>query len=329
MIDDENNPYSRKPPVDKDNPYHRLFPNIFLNDTGKTGPQPPTTTPVPVHKNSPKKETKSMTTEYTPSAEEAEFLANYKPKDYPSIGLTADIVALTIRNGEFSVLLIKRGDHPFKGRWALPGGFVNPNETSETAATRELIEETGIDIDRAHLEQLKTYSEPDRDPRTRVVSTAYLALLPDLPTPEAGDDAAEAHFFAVKDVLAADDSEDKIHLAFDHEQIIRDGVERAASKLEYTPLATTFLEEPFTLADVRRVYETVWGTKLHAANFRRKVLSTQGFVKLHGAKGVSQFDTGRIADLYNRGEAELLHPAILRKGVDSHLHDEDVEEGGL
>jgi 8-oxo-dGTP diphosphatase len=303
--DNESNPYSRKPHVDKNNPYHRL-------------------TPISI----PKKETKTMTA-YSPDAEEKAFLDSYEPKEYPSIGLTADIVALTIRNGEFSVLLIKRGDHPYKGRWALPGGFVNPNETSEEAATRELIEETGIDLDRAHLEQLKTYSFPNRDPRTRVVSTAYLALIPNLPTPEAGDDAAEAHFFAVKDVLAAEDSEDKIHLAFDHEQIIRDGVERAASKLEYTPLATTFLEEPFTLSDVRRVYETVWNTKLHAANFRRKVLSTQGFVTLQGEKGVSQFDTGRVADLYKRGEAELLHPAILRKGVDGKLHDEDVEEGGL
>lgn len=266
---------------------------------------------------------------YEPSAEEKDFLENYNPKEYPSIGLTADIVVFTIRNGELSVLLIERGDHPFKGRWALPGGFVNPNETSETAATRELVEETGISLDRAFLEQLKTYSEPNRDPRTRVVSTAYLALIPNLPNPEAGDDAAKAHFFAVKDVLADEDAEDKIHLAFDHEQIIRDGLERAAAKLEYTPLATTFLEEPFTLADIRRVYETVWGTKLHAANFRRKVLSTQGFVELVGDKGLSQFETGRMADLYRRGKAELLHPAILRKGSDSKLHDADVEEGGL
>lgn len=266
---------------------------------------------------------------YTPPAEEIEFLKNYKPGDYPSIALAADIVVFTIRNGELSVLLIERGDHPCKGRWALPGGFVNADESSEVAATRELIEETGIDLDRAHLEQLKTYSEPNRDPRMRVVSTAYLALIPNLPNPEAGDDAADAHFFAVKDVLASDDNEDKIHLAFDHEMIIRDALERAASKLEYTPLATTFLEEPFTLSDIRRVYETVWGTTLHAANFRRKVLSTQGFVELVGNKGVSQFETGRVADLYRRGSAELLHPAILRRGVDGRLHDEDVAVGGL
>lgn len=266
---------------------------------------------------------------YEPSAEEVTFLENYEPRDYPSIGLTADIVALTIRNGEFSVLLIQRGDHPFKGRWALPGGFVNPDEDSETAAARELVEETGIDLDKAFLEQLKTYSTPNRDPRTRVVSTAYIALIPELPEPTAGDDAAEAHFFAVKDVLAPEDSEDKIHLAFDHEQIIRDAVERAASKLEYTSLAAAFLKDPYTLADLRRVYESVFGTTIHAANFRRKVLSIPGFIELVGEKGESQFENGRVADLYRTGKAKILHPAILRKGINGHLNDEDVEDGGI
>lgn len=268
---------------------------------------------------------------YTPATtEEAEFLSQYNPEKYPGVGFTADIVILTIKNGELSVLLIKRGGFPYKDCWALPGGFVNPDEDSDTAARRELEEETGLKADEHFfLEQLKTYSTPGRDPRMRVVSTAYLALLPNVGTPVAGDDAAEAHFFPVKDILNPADMEDGIRLAFDHEVILRDGLERAASKLEYTPLATSFLDQPFTLADLRRVYETVWGTSLHPANFRRKVLTTPQFVVAMGNKGESQFAGGRSADLYTSGDAELLHPAILRKGLDAGLHDEDKEEGGL
>lgn len=267
---------------------------------------------------------------YTPqSEEEAEFLSTYNPEKYPGVGFTADIVILTIKNGELCVLLIKRGGFPYKNSWALPGGFVNPDEDADTAAQRELKEETDLDIDKAFLEQLKTYSTPGRDPRMRVVSTAYLALIPQVGTPVGGDDADEAHFFPVKDLLSPEDDEDRISLAFDHERIIRDGLERAASKLEYTPLAVSFLDQPFTLSDLRRVYETVWGTTLHAANFRRKVLSTPDFVKALGNKGESQFVGGRTADLYVEGDAELLHPAILRKGLDAGLHDSDVEDGGL
>lgn len=267
---------------------------------------------------------------YVPSSpEEVEFLNTYDPVKYAAAAFTADIVMLTFRNGELSVLLVKRGGYPYKDCWALPGGFVNADEDADQAARRELAEETNITVDKVHLEQIRTYSTPGRDPRMRIISTAYLALLPEVGNPLAGDDAAEAHFFPVKDILNPQDEEDAIQLAFDHEVILRDGLERAASKLEYTPLATAFLEEPFTLADLRRVYETVWGTALHAANFRRKVLSTPNFVVPVGDKGESQFAGGRSADLYRSGTAELLHPAILRKGLDAGIHDESKEEGGL
>lgn len=261
----------------------------------------------------------TKTTEHT--AEDA-FLASYDPKKYAPVSFTADIVILTIRNGELCVLLVKRGGHPYRGHWALPGGFVNADENSDEAAWRELKEETGLDVQQTWLEQLKTYSEPNRDPRMRVITTAYLALLPNAGNPVGGDDAVEAHFFPVRDILSPEDGEETIPLAFDHETIIRDGLERAASKLEYTPLASSFLAQPFTLADLRRVYETVWGKKLHAANFRRKVLTTAGFVEELGRKGGSQFGTGRTADLYVSGDAKLLHPAILR---DSFGTDDNEE----
>lgn len=248
--------------------------------------------------------------EYIPSGdEEAEFLKAYDSTKYAPVSYTVDMIVFTIHHGKLSLPLVKRGGHPYKGYWALPGGFVNSDESSEEAAVRELGEETGLSVDKVYVEQLKTYSDPDRDPRMRVVSTAYVAFIPNLPAPVGGDDAVEAHLFAVEDILSDDEN---ILLAFDHLKILEDALERAKSKLEYTPLAATFLESPFTLSDLRRVYETVWGQALHAANFRRKVLGTEGFVVPVGEKGSSKFDSGRTAELYTIGNTNLLHPAILR-----------------
>lgn len=252
----------------------------------------------------------------TTGTEEA-FLNEYKKEahKYTPFSLTADIVLLTIKHGKLCVLLVERGGHPYKGSWALPGGFVNDDESAEEAAIRELKEETGVKLENAHIEQLKTYSEPNRDPRMRVISTAFIALVPNsaLPAPQAGDDAAKAYFYPVYDLIGDNVSEeDKVSLAFDHEQILRDGVERTANKLEYTNLAATFLEEPFTLADLRRIYEEVWSAELHAANFRRKILSTKNFVEELDVKGESRFEGGKSAQLYKRGSAKELQPPMLR-----------------
>lgn len=242
-----------------------------------------------------------MTVDHHLTDEDRAFLAGYDPHAFPPVAVTVDLVILTVRGGELCVLLIRRGEPPHRGRWALPGGFVGPDETLDEAAARELDEETGIRAS-AHLEQLATYGDPGRDPRMRVVSVAYLALVPDLPVPVAGTDAADARFRPVKEVAGE-------KLAFDHDRILAEGIERARAKLEYTGLATTFLDEPFTIADLRRVYETVWGVPLHAANFRRKVLSTPGFVEPTGEK----LATGRgWAELYRRGTTAHLHPAIPR-----------------
>lgn len=257
--------------------------------------------------------------------DETVFLNEYNPNKYPSIAYTADLTIFTIKNGELSILLVRRGGHPYKGCWALPGGFVNPDESSDEAAKRELAEEAGLNVELTYLEQLKTYSTPNRDPRTRVVSTAYLALIPHAQTPMAGDDAVEAHFFPVRDILTPAEGEE-IQLAFDHETIIRDGLERCRNKLEYAPIAPTFLEgsEGFTIADLRRVYETVWGVdKLHEANFRRKVLSVKGFLTPVGAKGASQFSTGRSAELYKLGDTTLLYPPLMRTFIDDASESDD------
>lgn len=233
---------------------------------------------------------------------EKEFLAAYDPTAFPPVAVTVDVVILTVRQGQLSTLLVRRGGHPYLGQWALPGGFVGADENLDAAARRELGEETGLQT-QAHLEQLGTYGDPGRDPRMRVISVAYLAFVPDLPSPAAGSDAAEARYWPVGDI----DSQPE--LAFDHHRILTDGVERARAKLEYTGLAATFLEEPFTIADLRRVYEAVWGVELHPANFRRKVLSTPGFVVPTG----DERPTGRgWAELYTRGSTTTLHPALLR-----------------
>jgi 8-oxo-dGTP diphosphatase len=215
------------------------------------------------------------------------------------------LVVLTVRDGALAALLVRRGAPPYRGRWALPGGFVLPDEDLAGAAARELEEETALVPAAVHLEQLQTYGDPRRDPRGRVVTVAYLALLPDLPAPVAGTDAAAAKWWAVDDLSGGG-----VRLAFDHERILGDGVERARAKLEYTPLGAAFCPAEFTIAELRQIYEAVWGTALDPRNFHRKVTGTPGFVVETGASTTR--NGGRPAQLYRRGEATLLHPAMLR-----------------
>ncbi|NHA69507.1 NUDIX hydrolase [Phycicoccus flavus] len=229
--------------------------------------------------------------------------------EHPPFAVTVDLAVFTIRDGVFSVLLVERGGEPFAGSWALPGGFVEADEDAETAAWRELREETGVDRFEGHLEQLRTYSAPDRDPRMRVVSVAHVAFAPDLPEPEAGSDAAGARWWAVDDLLAG--GVDAPSLAFDHEEILRDARERVRAKLEYTTLAREFVAEPFTLPELRRVYAAVWGTPPDLGGFRRKVLGTDGFVVATDTHGSSAAG-GRPALLYRRGTATDVQPPMLR-----------------
>jgi 8-oxo-dGTP diphosphatase len=230
----------------------------------------------------------------------------YDPRAYPPVAATVDLVVLTIREDRLVVLVIRRGIPPFKGRLALPGGFVRPDEGLGQAAVRELTEETSLAAGSVHLEQLASYGAPDRDPRMRVVTVAYLALAAELPGPRAGSDAAEASWASAVDLMAARPA----RLAFDHHQILADGVERARAKLEYTPLATAFCPSEFTVAQLRHVYETVWGTTLDPRNFHRKATSTPGF--LTPADSATAGDRGRPARLYRKGPATALYPPLLR-----------------
>ena len=237
--------------------------------------------------------------------------ASYDASTYPSIFVTVDLAIFTIRHGVLSVLLIERAEEPYAGSWALPGGFVNPDEDAGTAAWRELAEETGVERFSGHLEQLRTYSAPDRDPRHRIVSIAHVAFAPNLPEPRAGSDARSARWWAVADVLDGS-SDDAPALAFDHALILADALDRVRSKIEYTTLATQFVDEPFTLPELHRVYTAVWGSEPHLGNFRRKVLKTPGFVEPVGGTGTTTPGGGRPPQLYRRGRAEVLQPAMLR-----------------
>ncbi len=226
--------------------------------------------------------------------------------EYPPVYVTVDVVLLTVRDDTLQVLLVERGATEQQGRLALPGGFVRQEEDLPDAARRELREETGVDVEPAHLEQVATFGAPDRDSRGRVVSVAYLAVLPALPVPVAGTDAAAARW---EPVSAALDEP----LAFDHHAILEAGVDRARSKLEYTALATTFVGPTFTVAELRHVYEVVWGQSLDPGNFHRKVLGSEGFVRRTAEQRAGA--RGRPAATYEHGGATVLHPPILRRAA--------------
>ena len=223
--------------------------------------------------------------------------ADYDPSRFPAFAVTVDVVILTMREGLLHVLLVCRGEAPFEGMWAIPGGFKRPAETLDEAAMRELAEETGVEA-ASLLTQFGAYGDPERDPRMNVVTIAYLAVLRDVGTLAAGSDAAAASLLPVSDVLNG-----KIELAFDHRQIVRDAVERVRIELEVTGVATAFVGTTFTLAELRAVYEAVWGVQLDAANFRRSVVAEDGWVIPTGRRAHPGPAGGRPAELYRAGRA--------------------------
>jgi len=178
-----------------------------------------------------------------------------------SLRVTVDIVVFTIREGDLQVLLVRRGVPPFEGQQAIPGGFLREGESLEEAAARELYEETSVR--NVFLEQLYTFGDPGRDPRGRVVTVAYYALVAsDRLSLMAGADAADARWFPMARLP---------HLAFDHQRILDYALERLRNKLEYTTVGFQFLPDKFTLGELQTVYETILGRRLDKRNFRRKI----------------------------------------------------------
>jgi len=216
--------------------------------------------------------------------------------EVPRVAVSVDLVILTVRTSQLAVLAWRRDTEPHLGRWGLPGGFIRLDEDLPATAARLLAERAGLPDAPVHLEQLQTYGYPDRDPRQRVVAVAYLGLAPDLPAP-------------VQPRMSWQPVAGLAAMAFDHLRILQDGVERARAKLEYTSLAAAFCRDTFTVAELRRVYEIVWGTPLDPRNFHRKVTGAEGFLVETGRASSSG---GRPAQLYRRGDADLLHPPMLR-----------------
>jgi 8-oxo-dGTP diphosphatase len=185
--------------------------------------------------------------------------------EYPHPAVTVDIVIYTLRDDELKLLLIKRGGKPFKGTWALPGGFLQLDESLEDAARRELEEETGVSG--VYLEQLYTYGAPKRDPRERVITVAYYALIPsDYIEIRAASDAEAVGWFAMDELPK---------LAFDHEEILAMAHERLVAKLDYSTLAFQFMPGEFTLTQLQRVYETILQQEIDKRNFRKWVLALE------------------------------------------------------
>jgi len=220
----------------------------------------------------------------------------YDPSRYPAFAVTVDVVILTLSDDQLKVLLVRRGVAPFEGRWAIPGGFKRPTETLDEAAKRELADETGVD-GASLLAQFGAYGDPGRDPRMNVVTVAYLAVLREVGGVMAGTDAAAAALVPVSEVLAGE-----IELAFDHAQIVRDAVERVRVDLEVTGIATAFTGRTFTLAELRTVYERVWGVQFDAANFRRRVIAESGWVIPTGSRARPGAAGGKPAELYQPGQ---------------------------
>lgn len=227
--------------------------------------------------------------------------------DRPAVAVTVDVVLLALHESRLCVLLVERQRRPDRGSWALPGTVVDPDEGLVTAAARAVVARTGVTVAPDRLQQLATFGEPDRDPRTRVVSVGFLAVA-DRAAPPAGGAVASGRWWAVDEVMAKRGP----GLAFDHGDILASGIDRLRAELEWSDLATYMLEEPFTLGDLRRAYEAAWGAPLEPANFRRKTLATSGFVEPTG--DMRKVTTGRPAELYGRGRGVRLHPPLLRPG---------------
>ena len=222
--------------------------------------------------------------------------------EHPIFSVTADVVPLALDDRELSVLLVERGRPPHQGSWALPGGFVDIDEDLEAAARRELAEETGLQVEHLPMWQLGAYGAPDRDPRGRVVSVAYVVVVPPGSRPVASDDAADAQWRPVDGLTG---------LAFDHDAILRDALRWLDRRLEHTDLAARLLPEEFTVAELREVYEVVWGRPLDPGNFQRKVTGADGFLVECGRRPAR--GRGRPATLYRRGDAGTIWPSLSRE----------------
>ncbi len=201
---------------------------------------------------------------------EQDFLQTYTPESFERPSVTVDVAMLTIENKNLKTLLIKRSEHPYKDFWTLPGGFVGMKESLEDAASRILKSKVGLD--NVFLEQLYTFGNPQRDPRTRIISVAYYALIPFERISKLGDIALAE--LDEKDTLLVMLQDKPIQLGFDHTEILSVVLKRLRGKLMYAPLGFELLPKHFTLRELQDVHETILGQKLNKDSFRRRMLAS-------------------------------------------------------
>ena len=215
---------------------------------------------------------------------------------YPHPAVTTDIVIFTIRDGRLKLLLIKRGGEPYQGRWALPGGFVELDEDLEASARRELEEETGVSG--VYLEQLYTFGRPDRDPRERVITVAYYALIPsDQVRLQAATDAEAVGWFAFEELPP---------LAFDHDEIVTMAHQRLVAKLDYSTIAFQFLPREFTLSELQDVYEIIRREPVDKRNFRKQVLALGKLVETKKMKRDGAHRPARLYRVKSPGKVDII-----------------------
>jgi 8-oxo-dGTP diphosphatase len=219
--------------------------------------------------------------------------------------VAADVVVFTLREEKLAVLLIERGIPPYRGRYALPGGFVRIDETLESAARRELAEETGIeDLRGIPVDQLATFGDPGRDPRARTISVVYTALVPfhRVAHAKGGDDAAAARFFDVEGTGAVDEKGKPVRLAFDHELVLRTAIERLRGRVTYTTAPFALMPDEFTLSELQTAYEAILGVPLHRRAFRERVEREKWVVETGKQRGGAH----RPARLFRAATRDLL-----------------------
>ena len=216
--------------------------------------------------------------------------------EYPHPSVTTDIVIFTVQDAKLEVLLIRRGLEPFKGQWALPGGFLDMDENLNQCARRELKEETGIQ--NVYLEQLYTFGDVGRDPRERVISIAYYALMPTSgQTIVAGDDAAEVQWFKIDNLP---------RLAFDHQKIIAMAQERLAAKMEYSTIGLQLMPSEFTLTQLQQVYEATTDNPRDKRNFRKWILSLDMLDETGGMKSDGPHRPAKLYSVRDRTKIEII-----------------------
>lgn len=216
--------------------------------------------------------------------------------DHPHPAVTVDVAIFTIRDGQLKLLLICRAGEPYRGKWALPGGFAHIDESLDEAAKRELAEETGVSG--VYLEQLYTFGKVNRDPRERVITVAYYALVPsDKLTLQAASDAEAVGWFAI-DALPK--------LAFDHAEIIKMAHQRLVAKLDYSTLAFAFLPKKFTLSELQAVYETIQQQEMDKRNFRKWILALEQIEETKEERRSGQHRPARLYRVKHPGKVAII-----------------------